>query len=848
MNNYRQKPVKLLERRARNAAMYPRIINQKNNAVYMIQQQPGKVLIPAPYKRVIGGNFGSYGAVVVRGPMDFNPALLAGLRGNPGIKVRLNQRAFQYASELAAMIINREVVRAEIPDINQKLNELSIEISICNLYISHYRPPECVEIRPMEPNYLVIKIENFDIRVTGNLDGVFLSLFSLYGIIHATFYHLLIFKVSITLTLSLAPSPTGSLQVEVCDCDVQIPLADVCIQCGGFIGDIANLFFRDRISEAVRTMLPGQICQMVPDLLTQRLNPQLARIPQYIPFSQISSFAMSSFGPRVPAYCYSPQCQPRREPLAATNGNGAFPSSYPPRAFVASNKAIMINKPVAISRTASKLNFRGRFDALSNTNGNLRVLTQRQQNVIPAHNTATKNVNARQTASLTRSKRELIRGITISASANTFSTNPKHLERSSQSKIPLGTVLRRDSSLRKLPVLGTRNGSTLHKMPVVVHASTIYGNNMQAVNAIGGSAAPNGGSICPGCPNIASDPFGGIRNSLLQQINFNKLADVILTTQIIQTYATPYDFTLCLNGEFSPRGYGGTPFGAFPMMWPTPIGSQMLEAMISDFTINSLLYWMHKKNFLIFRLGQEIPGIESLLVTTCDEGEDDLDEEFQNEMLFIRLARLSERRRRRRLLRRLHYQQRNKRQTGSADSGLNLLSSLSDLSDLGICLGDILPAVKEEYPNRTLAVYFRSARAPSLMILSGGNLQIDILAFIEFYLDRSSTRVGIITAQIISNIMVHIWGNKIYGNATLPVLKLQDREGTLGLQQDSLDNLASLFKEVALKALNEQLNKGISLPLSLSNLPLNIVNPQFRVLNHAIYIGTDFTVSPSLLS
>lgn len=72
-----------------------------------------------------------------------------------------------------------------------------------------------------------------------------------------------------------------------------------------------------------------------------------------------------------------------------------------------------------------------------------------------------------------------------------------------------------------------------------------------------------------------------------------KMADVLLTTQLVNSFATNYYYEIDLNGEFSGRGFGGTPFGPFPMFWPTPVGAPMIEILISDFVINSLLYAMH---------------------------------------------------------------------------------------------------------------------------------------------------------------------------------------------------------------------------------------------------------------
>ncbi|VBB27911.1 unnamed protein product, partial [Acanthocheilonema viteae] len=247
-------------------------------------------------------------------------------------------------------------------------------------------------------------------------------------------------------------------------------------------------------------------------------------------------------------------------------------------------------------------------------------------------------------------------------------------------------------------------------------------------------------------------------------------------------------------------------------------------------------------NFLSFRIGPETPSIGSLLVTTCDISSDYSGEDFENEALFIRLLRLSQRRRRYHL----YHQQRSKRQaiTGSD------LGSLGDLADLGICLGDIIPAIKEKYPNRTLALLIHTSRAPSIAISrrSGGNVQLDLIADVNIYLDKTNIRVGTMTVIAVADIMLRAMGQQIVANASLPVFRLMDRDQTLGLQQDALDNLASLAGDMILKVANQQLNRGlrISLPTS-STLPLNIINPHIQIFEHSIYIGSDFTVSPSVI-
>uniref|UniRef100_A0A183HE01 BPI2 domain-containing protein n=1 Tax=Onchocerca flexuosa TaxID=387005 RepID=A0A183HE01_9BILA len=226
------------------------------------------------------------------------------------------------------------------------------------------------------------------------------------------------------------------------------------------------------------------------------------------------------------------------------------------------------------------------------------------------------------------------------------------------------------------------------------------------------------------------------------------------------------------------------------------------------------------------------------------------DEEFEddNETLIFRLLHLSQRRQRFRLH---HFQQRSKRQVAENGNG-DMGAGLGDLSGLGICLGDIMPAVKDKYPNRTLSLFIHTARAPSITIHRNAvaSIQLNLALFVDIYLDKTNTRVGTITVSIVTDLMVQITGNRVTGNASLPILMLMDRDKTLGLEQDALDTLASLAKDMFLKALNERISKGFELPLptaAATNLPINITNPQIQLLERAVYIGSDFIVAPSTL-
>ncbi|RCN45708.1 hypothetical protein ANCCAN_08276 [Ancylostoma caninum] len=93
-------------------------------------------------------------------------------------------------------------------------------------------------------------------------------------------------------------------------------------------------------------------------------------------------------------------------------------------------------------------------------------------------------------------------------------------------------------------------------------------------------------------------------------------------------------------------------------------------------------------------------------------------------------------------------------------------------------------------------------------------------------------------------------GNRLIGSAQITNLRMMDRMGTLGLQQDTLDNLSNLAKELFQKILSDILQRGITINLptsGLGGLPINLINPEARIIEHGLYIATDMTISPSLL-
>lgn len=52
---------------------------------------------------------------------------------------------------------------------------------------------------------------------------------------------------------------------------------------------------------------------------------------------------------------------------------------------------------------------------------------------------------------------------------------------------------------------------------------------------------------------------------------------------------------------------------------------------------------------------------------------------------------------------------------------------MGSLAELGVCLGDVLPAIREKYPDKNLTISIKSVRAPSVMLHYGSILGISYL-------------------------------------------------------------------------------------------------------------------------
>uniref|UniRef100_A0A915PI86 Lipid-binding serum glycoprotein C-terminal domain-containing protein n=1 Tax=Setaria digitata TaxID=48799 RepID=A0A915PI86_9BILA len=235
--------------------------------------------------------------------VDFNPALqFSGHYGYPGFKIRFSRNAFWYASTLIARLLDEKVQNVYIPPFSQCLPEVSGCAQLTNIMITHYQCPQNVLLYPVSYNQLEINVQNFALSLSGKLGGqiVVLLPIPLCGLLCVDAR-----QISISLRVIIERNPfNGATQLRMSKCSLTIGYLNIYVVDGGLLGGIINNNFRGKLISQAQQMLPTKFCNMVPSILNEQINSQLATIPQTISIMQIFSNAalFSSKPKRLPEY------------------------------------------------------------------------------------------------------------------------------------------------------------------------------------------------------------------------------------------------------------------------------------------------------------------------------------------------------------------------------------------------------------------------------------------------------------------------------------------------------------------------------------------------------------------
>uniref|UniRef100_A0A8R1TLB4 Lipid-binding serum glycoprotein C-terminal domain-containing protein n=1 Tax=Onchocerca volvulus TaxID=6282 RepID=A0A8R1TLB4_ONCVO len=690
---------------------------------------------------------------------DFNPSLdFCGYIGFPGIKIRFNRNAFRYASSVIAQLLNQEIQNIQIPGYTQSLQEVNGYARLSHIMITNYQCPEHVALFPISHNQIGLKIRNFALSVRGQLRGQVTVLlpFSLCGTVCIDAR-----QISMYVQLSIERNPYNNAPyIRMSKCSLTIGYLNIQINEGGIIGFIINNIFRTKIISQANETIPGQFCEMVPGLLDERVNSQLANIPQEISTSQVLPYIASliSRPKKLPDYCSSEICQLYQTTiLSLTNKklkSKAISISGVPNIANLKQKAININKPLM----------------------NLKHLNNDKLLKIVAVKEEIKN----QKSSIS-TKTDQKSTIALARISNKFPQKIKMIKHN--------RIWRRMK--RNIRLADTTNNNQWEQ--------------------------------CANCDNKDNEILSYYLDFVLNRIQ-TCASDLALSTYLLGSSTTNYDLTFDLAGEFSPNTQGGTPFGSPVLQYPVSDSGRMLDLLISDYMLNTLLYHLHRKGIFSFRIGPEIPIVGDLLNLTCEidfdlsvtENENDLTTEKTSDSPHVR----------------------NKR-----------LTTTGTLLNLGICFGNIAPAIREKYPQKKVYIIIGTSRGPSIQFHTANNDTIvtDLMLDGFIFLDGTTIQVGHLRIVNEFAITVQITGNRIIGKAQVQRMEFVDVDETFGIPKEAFMNLSDLARGILSNAINEKLANGFPIEMPRLGSPINLYNIHLQIIKHALFISTDIAI-PSLVS
>lgn len=233
-----------------------------------------------------------------------------------------------------------------------------------------------------------------------------------------------------------------------------------------------------------------------------------------------------------------------------------------------------------------------------------------------------------------------------------------------------------------------------------------------------------------------------------------------------------------------------TPFYPAPMKYIEPQGKEMLQLFVSDYMINSLLYSIHKHQLMDIRLlADSSPELEKQLVTTCDN----------------------------------------------------------------VCLGDLFYPVADEYPDHYIDLDIKTLKMPTVIFLDG-RAAVLIAAQTDMYVRHKKTKKSTKVVESELNLAAYMAADinsddpqklKLTGAVKLERLELKLIDSPLdGVDQDTMDLLADVVKEILDAALNGALKKGIDLP---SMEGLQMISPTLRFNTNQMTIDTYFKIEEAFL-
>uniref|UniRef100_A0A0N5C8L9 BPI2 domain-containing protein n=1 Tax=Strongyloides papillosus TaxID=174720 RepID=A0A0N5C8L9_STREA len=242
--------------------------------------------------------------------------------------------------------------------------------------------------------------------------------------------------------------------------------------------------------------------------------------------------------------------------------------------------------------------------------------------------------------------------------------------------------------------------------------------------------------------------------------------------------------------EISLNGRGGTPFGANKFIYPEDVkNGVMMQLIVSDFVPNTLMYHGHTIGIFNTRIDSKTPHFSTMMKSSC-----------------------------------------------SISSGVLF------------CLGDLFPTLKRTFPNRELAMLYKTIKAPVMKFhdKTSGGVKFNIAGQITILGIESNGEekpFGSFIIEVDSSMKMRLSNTMTKPKVTIENMKFTTESPNVITQQE-LNQAGILTKEVLQRMVNDMLKEGIPIPIH----PLyKLDKPRVRIIERAMLIQTNFKLNEKLL-
>ncbi|CAO4380441.1 unnamed protein product [Caenorhabditis nigoni] len=277
------------------------------------------------------------------------------------------------------------------------------------------------------------------------------------------------------------------------------------------------------------------------------------------------------------------------------------------------------------------------------------------------------------------------------------------------------------------------------------------------------------------------------RDDVINFFNIERLSHILIDLTLLDAASTSSDFSLGISGNvFSSRSQGSSPYQApYPFRIPQNTNRRMVEVVVSQYSLNSLLFQAHRTNSLIFHVDSKTPGIGNLLKTSCT-----IDE---------------------------------------------------------VCIADEITKIKTVYPNRRLELIIRSA-APPTVTVNTDSMTVSMNGRCIFFLEGTRQKIGVIPFNTVILVNMKTIGGKLTGSVTIQSLDFTPGVDFLGLSVSDLDGLRRTTKSALQNFISSTTADGFTLSTASMHSPLRLSHPEVSLLPNALLLQADVDLYRTLYS